>query len=136
MTDDLSRINPREHWLAWIGDDPAHDIREQLEQMLAKQVPGSTIERMRVTADPYYLTGGRKTSDGKRVIVTRAAICIAFELVARSPTRGETLTGAFSWAAGGLDGQVRRDRVWLDIGRDFASACEELKLRLYETAAE
>lgn len=91
---------------------------------------------MRVVDAPYYLTGGAKTEDGKRIIVKRAALCVAFEIAVRAPDHVEELSGAFSWVAVGLDGDERLDRVWLDLRTDFADACDALKARIYEIDAK
>jgi len=39
MTDDFTPLNPSEHWLGWLGDDPALAVRSEIESILRQQVP-------------------------------------------------------------------------------------------------
>jgi hypothetical protein len=132
MTDDFSPLNPSEHWLGWLGDDPACAVRSEIEGILRQQVPTAHLEWVRLVDKPYYLTGGRKLPDDPgKLILTRAALAVPFELQVRSAGRVDQLRGVFSWVAAGLDG-ARRDRVHFDLDADFASACEQLAARIYE----
>lgn len=132
MHDDFSRLDPGEHWLGWLGDDPARAVRDAAEAMLEAQVAGARVDWMRIVERPHYLTGGRRTPDGKKVLVTRAALAAPFVLSVRDPSGSvEELRGVLSWVASGLDGE-RRDRTFLDLGRDFDWAKQELQARIYE----
>jgi len=68
--------------------------------------------------------------------VRRAALAVVFALRVRTPKgNAEILTGAFSWAAVGLDDpRLRSDRTWFDVNMDRAQAEELLKRRIYERA--
>lgn len=136
MTDDFTPLTSANHWLGWLGDDPAVAVRDEVQSILRKQVPDSTIEWMRIVAEPYFLTGGRKIPEEPgKIIVTRAALAVAFELQVRAGDDVEQLAGVFSWVAIGLDG-ARRDRVHFDLNADLAWASDKLKARLYEMDAE
>jgi hypothetical protein len=132
VRDDFSRLDGTTHWLGWLGEDPARAVRDAAEAMLEAQVAGARIEWMQLVDEPHYLTGGPRTPDGKKVLVTRAGLAAPFCLSVRDPGGGvEELRGILSWVASGLDGD-RRDRTFLDLGADFAWACKELEARIYE----
>ncbi len=133
MRDDFSRLDPTQHWLGWLGDDPARALRDAAERMLESQVAGARVEWMQLVDSPHYLTGGRRTDDGKKLLVTRAALAAPFVLSVRDPSGDvEELRGVLSWVACGLDGGERRDRTFLDLRVDFAWAQEQLQARIYE----
>jgi hypothetical protein len=134
--DDFSPLTDSNHWLGWLGDDPAGVIRTKLEGILRQQVATAHLEWVRLLAKPHYLTGGRKIPDDpNKILVTRAALAAPFELQVRSAERTERLRGVFSWVAIGLDAE-RRDRWYFDLDADFAWAAEELTARIYELDSE
>lgn len=132
MRDDFSSLDPNEHWLGWLGEDPARAVREAAEAMLEAQVAGARVEWMQLVDKPRYLTGGKRTPDGKKVQVTRAGLAAPFVLSVRDPSgHVEELRGILSWVASGLDG-ARRDRTFLDLNKELAWAEKELEARIYE----
>ncbi|MEU3493445.1 hypothetical protein [Kitasatospora cineracea] len=134
-TDDLHHLTDPDHWLGWLGDDPAGAVRGSLARCLTQQVPGSEVEWVKTTGKPGFRTGGRRSpEDEQRIVVTRAGLAVPFALAVTAPgRRREILTGVFSWVAVRLDrpGQ-RKDQVWLDLRADLAWAEEELDRRIYQ----
>ena len=132
MTDDFSPLTQANHYLEWLGPDPAQAVRHEIESMLQKQVPTAVLEWLRLEGHPEFLTGGREQpGDPAKIILTRAALAVAFTLEVRSEEQTEQLKGVFSWVASGLD-TARKDRAYLDIGIDIAWASDLLKERIYE----
>jgi hypothetical protein len=141
VRDDFTRLEAPDHWLGWLPDTPATSVRGQLQEILAGQVPGSVLEWVKIIDEPAFLTTGvRSPADPEALIVKRAALAVMFALCVRPPQRNpQILTGAFTWAAVGLDEPgLRRDRTWLDVNIARAQAEELLKHRIYEagTASE
>jgi hypothetical protein len=135
MTDDLTPLTASGHWLDWLGDNPAQALRDEIEGVLRRQVPTAALKWIRLLDKPYFLTGGRKLPDDPgRIVVTRAALVVPFELQVRSAGGVDTLRGAFSWVAAGLDGE-RNDRVYLDLDAELDWAAEQLAIRIYELDA-
>ncbi|WP_412542550.1 hypothetical protein R8Z50_08675 [Longispora sp. K20-0274] len=141
MFDDFGALTDRDHWLGWMGEDPAAAVRAAIGTMLADQNPTAELMWLRLVGDPYFLTGGRRLpEDPDRVVPTRAALAVGFELcVASSEAVGE-LRGVFSWVAAGLDeeagGPPRRDRTYLDLDEELPRAAELLDQRIYELDEE
>jgi hypothetical protein len=135
MTDDFTPLTNSNHWLGWVGDDPAQAVRGEIEGILRQQVPSAKLAWIHLNGDPYFLTGGRKAPDDPgKIVVSRAALAVSFELEVTSADRTDHLHGVFSWVVSGLD-DMRRDRVYFDIDADLASASEQLKIRIYELDA-
>jgi hypothetical protein len=137
VRDDFGRLEAPGRWVGWLPDPPAPAIRSSIERILAEQVPGSSVEWLKVVANPAYLTGGRRLADDPtRVRVTRAAVAVPFALCVRPPTGlREILTGVFTWVAASLDTPNRQDRVWLDLGMTQTEAQSLLRQRIYELDA-
>jgi hypothetical protein len=134
VQDDFAKLESPDHWLGWLPDTPGRSVRTALEEILAEQVAGTVVEWVKILEEPVFLTGGvRSPSDPDQLIVRRAAIAVVFALGGRAPERRlEILTGAFSWAAVGLDRpDGRRDRTWLDLGMSRERAEELLRHRVY-----
>jgi len=129
--DGMRLLNPEEHWLEWLGNDPRSAVYDQIEKMFREQRTGATLERLTVTSKPCYLTGG-KESFGK-ILVIRAGIAVPFDAVVLEPNDSrQQVHGVFSWVAVNLDkGQERQDRTWLDLGDDSTNATELLEARIY-----
>jgi hypothetical protein len=132
VRDDLTRLESPDHWLGWLSDQPGLAIRESLEGIFDTQVPGSVLEWLKIIDEPVFLTAARRLPDDPdRVIATRAALAVPFALGVRPPDGGAAiLTGVFSWAAAGLDGE-RADQVRLDLGMSREDAEIALKERIY-----
>ncbi|MGC0318434.1 hypothetical protein QBC98_006952 [Kitasatospora acidiphila] len=41
--DDFSRLASPDHWLGWLGEDPALAIRESIAGILGEQAPGAIV---------------------------------------------------------------------------------------------
>ncbi|MBV9470074.1 MAG: hypothetical protein JO316_25545 [Abitibacteriaceae bacterium] len=135
MTDDFTPLTQSGHWLDWLGDDPAQAVRGEIESALRQQVPTATLDWVRLTGSPEFLTGGRKRRDAPDMtLVTRAALAVPFELQVRSADRQDYLRGVFSWVTTGLDAE-RKDRTYLDLDVEMAWASEMLTVRIYERDA-
>jgi hypothetical protein len=138
VQDDFTRLETPDHWLGWLPDTPGRSIRTELEQTLAAQVAGAVVDWLKVVDEPVFLTVGvRSSSDPDHLIIRRVALAVVFALRVRAPARrAEILTGAFSWAAVGLDRPGgRRDRTWLDLGMSRAQAEELLQHRVHQADA-
>jgi hypothetical protein len=134
VRDDFTRLEQPGHWLGWLPDTPARAVRSQLEDLLASQVDGSVLDWVKITDEPVFQTAGvRSPADPQRLIVRRAGLAVVFALGVRPPQRKpEILTGAFTWAAVGLDEPGhRRDRTWIDVNTSREQAEELLKHRIY-----
>ena len=134
--DDFAKLGSPGDWVGWywLPDPPGRWIRDAIEEGLAQQVAGAAVEWVKILEDPVFLAGGvRSPSDPNEVTIRRAALAVIFALRVRAPGQGtEILTGAFSWAADGLDRpDGRRDRLWTDLGMSRERAAELLKHRIY-----
>ncbi|WP_101789074.1 hypothetical protein [Nonomuraea indica] len=134
VRDDFTPLTDPDHWLGWLGDDPAAAVRASIAEILGEQVPGSVLEWIKVLGTPEFLTGGRRDPDDPdKVVVVRAALALPFALSV-CPPGGErsVLQGVFSWAAAGLDRPGgRRDSVWFDLGAGLEEATGLLRDRIY-----
>jgi hypothetical protein len=93
------------------------------------------VEWVKIVDDPVFLTVGvRSAAHPQRLAIRRAALAVVFALGVRPPQRKPViLTGAFSWAAVGLDQPGgRRDRTWFDLNMPREHAEELLKHRVYQ----
>jgi hypothetical protein len=135
VRDDFTKLESPDQWLGWLPDTPGRSVRTALEEILAEQVAGTVVEWVKVVEEPVFLiVGVRSSSAPNQLMVRRAAIAVVFALGVRAPGRKlEILTGAFSWAAVGLDqSDGRRDRTWLDLGMSRARAEELLQHRVHQ----
>ncbi|MEV4411692.1 hypothetical protein [Catellatospora sp. NPDC049609] len=133
--DDFAKLTGGDHWLGWLGDDPARSVRDSVAGIVGEQVPGATVRWMKITDDPRFLTAGRRVPDDPdRLILSRAALAVAFAAGVDSPSGDfEILWGAFTVAVGGLaDGGRTRSRVWFDLWTRLDAAGEQLHDRLGE----
>ncbi|WP_326715316.1 hypothetical protein OG758_45675 [Streptomyces sp. NBC_01474] len=112
--DDFAKFTESKHWLDRLGQQPAVAVRDSIAEILDQQVPGATLEWIKVADVPRYLTRGRPQPDDEgHVIITRAGIALPFTLSVISPGRKlKILQGAFSWVAVRLDQPGnRKDQV-------------------------
>ncbi|MFE2583194.1 hypothetical protein [Streptomyces sp. NPDC059378] len=138
--DDFSKLTDPDHWLGWLGDDPAAAVRMGIEESLRAQVADAVVEWVKILETPRFLTGMRRHSedDDQIMLVTRAALAAPFALSVRAAQHGRSiLLGVFSWAAVNLAPPgVRRDRRWFDLGAGLDWAGERLEERIYEIDSE
>lgn len=89
--DDFTKLFSTDHFLQWLGHDPAATIRESVAEVVDEQVPGAAVRWMKITDEPRFLTAGRRDADDPdSLIVTRAALAAAFasgSMHPRDPTR-------------------------------------------------
>lgn len=139
IQDDFARLTAPDHWLGWLPGEPSAVIRTELLKTLEDQVPGSTLEWVKVTDEPKFLTGFVRNpndtetpNDMVRGTVTRAGLAVAFVLSVVTPSRQRFfLHGGFSWAATGLDRPgERQDRTWFDLDVPFSEVVSALEQRL------
>ncbi|MFD6245252.1 hypothetical protein [Streptomyces roseolus] len=132
--DDFGKLSASDHWLGWLGDDPAAAVRAGIEESLRAQVADAVLEWVKILDTPHFLTAGRPRSEDERtLLVTRAALAAPFALSVRTARHGRSvLLGVFSWAAVDLAPPgVRRDRHWFDLGVGLDWAAERLGRRIY-----
>ncbi|MDX3377749.1 hypothetical protein PV390_25430 [Streptomyces sp. ME02-6991-2A] len=137
--DDFSKLTEPDHWLGWLGDNPAAAIRKGIEESLRAQVADAVVEWVKIHETPRFLTAGRQPSENDQVmLVTRAALAAPFALSVRTTQHGRSvLLGVFSWAAVNLSPPgVRKDRHWFDLGVELDWAGEQLQGRIYEIDGE
>ncbi|WP_329033872.1 hypothetical protein OIE71_16400 [Streptomyces sp. NBC_01725] len=137
--DDFSKLTEPDHWLGWLGDNPAAAVRKGIEESLRAQVSDAVVEWVKILETPRFLTAGRQPSENDQVmLVTRAALAVPFALSVRTTQHGRSvLLGVFSWAAVNLSPPgVRKDRHWFDLGVELDWAGEQLQGRIYEIGSE
>lgn len=137
--DDFGKLTETDHWLGWLGDDPAAAVRKGVEESLRAQVADAVAEWVKILETPRFLTAGRQSSENDQVmLVTRAALAAPFALSVRTTQHGRSvLMGVFSWAAVNLSPPgVRKDRHWFDLGVELNWAGEQLQGRIYEIGGE
>ncbi|MGX1541038.1 hypothetical protein [Streptomyces adustus] len=137
--DDFSKLTEPDHWLGWLGDDPATAVREGIEESLRAQVADAVVEWVKILETPRFLTGMRGHSEDEQIkLVTRAALAAPFALSVRTAEHGRSiLLGVFSWASVNLSVPGdRKDRHWFDLGVGLDWAGERLRERIYEIDGE
>ncbi|MGB8938735.1 MAG: hypothetical protein WCD21_00610 [Streptomyces sp.] len=137
--DDFSKLTDPDHWLGWLGDDPATAVRKGIEESLRAQVADAVVQWVKILETPRFLTVGRQPSENEQVmVVTRAALAAPFALSVHTTQHGRSiLLGVFTWAAVNLaPPKVRKDRHWFDLGVKLEWAGEQLQGRIYEVAGE
>ncbi|MFF3609730.1 hypothetical protein [Streptomyces sp. NPDC002463] len=133
--DDFSKLTDPDHWLGWLGDDPAAAVRQGIEESLRAQVADAVVEWVKILDTPRFLTGALPhPENAQTMLVARAALAAPFALSVRTTQHGRSvLLGAFSWAAVNLSGpEDRKDRHWFDLGVGLDWAGERLQERIYE----
>ncbi|MEU6448385.1 hypothetical protein [Streptomyces sp. NPDC046979] len=137
--DDFTKLTEPDHWLGWLGDDPAAAVRKGIEGSLRPQAADAVVEWVKILETPRFLTAGRQPSENDQVmLVTRAALAAPFALSVRTRQHGRSvLLGVFSWVAVNLSPPgVRKDRHWFDLGVELDWAGEQLQGRMYEIDGE
>ncbi|MFI8802755.1 hypothetical protein ACWIF8_01690 [Micromonospora chalcea] len=131
--DDFTKLFSTDHFLQWLGHDPAATIQESVAEIVDEQVPGAAVRWMKITDEPRFLTAGRRDADDPdSLIVTRAALAAAFAIGVDAPARPhEILWGVYSVAVVGLDrGEQARSRVWFDLWTGLDAAEQQLVTRI------
>ncbi|MER7992293.1 hypothetical protein AB0B62_00875 [Micromonospora chalcea] len=131
--DDFTKLFSTDHFLQWLGHDPAATIQESVTEIVDEQVPGAAVRWMKITDEPRFLTAGRRDADDPdSLIVTRAALAVAFAIGVGAPARPhEILWGVYSVAVVGLDrGEQARSRVWFDLWTGLDAAEQQLVTRI------
>ncbi|MFJ5829410.1 hypothetical protein [Streptomyces sp. NPDC093089] len=133
--DDFGKLTDPDHWLGWVGGDPAAAVRKGIEESLRAQAADAVVQWIKILETPRFLTGGRPRADAEEVlVVTRAAFAAPFALSVWTARHGRSvLLGVFSWAAVNLaTPEARKDRYWFDLGVGLDWAGERLHERIYE----
>ena len=132
MTDDFSPLTQPDHWLGWLGDNPSQMVRDAIEESLQQQVLTAHLEWVRLLGEAEFLTGGKKIpNEPTKMMATRAALGVEFELEVSSDHGIHQLRGVFSWVTIGLD-EKRHDRTFLALDVDMEWAAEMLRSRIYD----
>ncbi|MGW6275091.1 hypothetical protein [Streptomyces sp. NPDC055060] len=137
--DDFSKLTDPDHWLGWLGDDPATAVRKGIEESLRAQVADAVVQWVKILETPRFLTVGRQRLEDEPVmVVTRAALAAPFALSVHTTQHGRSiLLGVFTWAAVNLaPPKVRKDRHWFDLGVELEWAGERLQGRIYDVDGE
>ncbi|MFD5147703.1 hypothetical protein [Streptomyces sp. NPDC058401] len=137
--DDFTGLTDPDHWLGWLGDDPAAAVRQGIEETLRAQVGDAVLEWVKILETPRFLTGGPRHPEKEHIVlVSRAALAAPFALSVRTAQHGRSLLlGVFSWAAVNLlPPELRSDRHWFDLGVGLDWAEERLQRRIYEVDGE
>ncbi|MEU6344427.1 hypothetical protein ABZ883_26160 [Streptomyces sp. NPDC046977] len=137
--DDFGELTDPDHWIGWLGDDPAAVVRKGIEESLRSQAADAVVEWVKILEKPRFLTAGRRhPEDEGRILVTRAALAVPFALSVRATQHGRSvLLGVFSWAAVNLaQPEARKDRHWFDLGVGLDWAGERLQERIHEVDGE
>jgi hypothetical protein len=134
--DDFVKLQETPHMFEWFADEPEAAIRASIEGMLCEQVADSRLERLIVTSEADWLTGGRRQDDDPdKMLLVRAAFAFEFALRVIDPAgTAFDLRGVFTWAIADVDrpGEAK-SRQWLDIDGDLRQfgSDGELKERVY-----
>lgn len=147
--DDFSALTEPDHWLGWLGDDPAQVVRDSIEMSLAQQVAGAKVEWLKVTAEPQFLTGGKPLPDDpSKAQMVRTALAVQFALSVAQPqskagllrrtraAKRDVLLGVLTLAVAGMDEPEPRERSWLDLGVSMEQIGPLLEERLYSLDQE
>jgi hypothetical protein len=124
--DDFSSFAGVEHMLFGL-DDPFVRIRAEIEASLTKQVPSTRVESIRCTAEPKFLTLGRRREDEPgKVIVTYFANCFRCTIDVATDTRAESLIATVTLCFGEVD-QPGAERMcsFIDLNDDAEPAFED-----------
>lgn len=127
--------DPRDDFGVFVGsehmffklDDPYGFIRRSVEAGLSKQVPGTVIHAIRAHGKPKFLTAGRRTEDGAKMVVTRAGFCVQAEIEAEPPDGArEHLEATLTFTFAGLDTPGEEQvRQWIDLHVDAVRAFDD-----------
>ncbi|WP_330178768.1 hypothetical protein OHB26_19805 [Nocardia sp. NBC_01503] len=130
--DDFRLLPDAATWLGQLGFDPPAMIRQRLTEMLSERVSRTEVDWVEITDRPRQFTAGRHDGD-TTFTVTRVGIVIAMTLAVHSPgRRRQILRGVFTFVMTGMgEGQIPRQRTWLDLDSTLNQAERELKSRMF-----
>lgn len=114
--DDLTALNNA--MLVFLGEDPGRAVKARVQ----KELEGELMW-LKLLDEPSFVSQG-----------DAAGMAVSFALGVRTTFQPlDVITGAFTWAAGGLEVPPRRDRVWFDVGAELGWAEEQLRsIRIFE----
>ncbi|MEE4546259.1 hypothetical protein V2S66_30385 [Streptomyces sp. V4-01] len=79
--DEFAKLTEPDHWLGWLGEDPAKAVRDAIANCLHQQAPNAVLEWAKIREDSRFFTGGRPSRDDENVmLVTRAGLAVSFAL--------------------------------------------------------
>jgi hypothetical protein len=135
--DDFGAFDGNEHMMFGL-DDSFDFIRDETESGLRRQVPDAVLERIVTYGEPKFLTLGRKTDDGSRMVVSYHAFCVRAQLtVSRAGGAGHELIEALlTFLFGDVDRPgSERCQTYFDVHRDaktkFTDEVFESRFRLF-----
>lgn len=134
MKDDFSLLTDSLHMFRWLHPEPLEEIRASLQQNFNQQLAGSTLQWFQVTTPPQWRTGGRKTEDEAKLVVTRAGVAFGCAMEVRGPDGTPyALNGVFTWVGRSLDDPEKRNtQIWMDLDATLEEMGEATLLtRLY-----
>ena len=122
--DDFSAFAGAEHMFFQLRD-PYRMIREEVVATLRRQVSDTEVTAIACGDHPKFLTLGRKTDDGSKVIVTHFGFCVRarIALTYDAGAQREELLAALTFLFGGVDEPGHEtQRVFLDVHGDAEPA--------------
>src|SRR5258707_619513 len=69
VRDDFTKLTEPDHWLGWLGEDPAATLRKSIAGELSDQVAGAVLTWIKVLETPRFLTAGRPDPDSPEQLV-------------------------------------------------------------------
>jgi hypothetical protein len=125
--DDFSAFAGAEHMLLQLRD-PYRMIRAEVEAILRKQVSDTEVVAIACGEHPKFLTLGKKTDDGSKIIVSHFGFCVRarIALTYGAGAGREELSAALTFLFGRVDEPGREtQRVFLDVHADAEHACTD-----------
>jgi hypothetical protein len=122
--DDFSAFAGAEHMLFQLRD-PYRMIRHEVEAILRRQVSDTEVTAIACGEHPKFLTLGRKTEDGAKVIVSHFGFCVRarIALTYDAGAEREELAASLTFLFGRVDEPGREtQRVFLDVHGDAEQA--------------
>lgn len=125
--DDFRAFADHEHMFFGLHD-PYRMIREELLEILRRQVPDSVLDGIVVRDQPKFLTIGKKTDDAQKVIVAHFGFCISTLLAVSHAggTRRDRLPATATFLFGQVDRPgAERMQIHLDLAADAEPAFDD-----------
>lgn len=137
MTTNFEKLEETKHMLDWFSASPYEEITSTLERMFIQQSASTKMLSFEITSEPQWLTGGRKTDDGEKMILVRCGLAVACDFTLKDDNGVYDLNGVFSWVGAGLDDQPVT-RMWMDLDGTLEEFGSEglLRERMFELDAE